>query len=343
VSTAAPALPAVREDDPLRQTWQHFADFCRWEQAVGGPDPHMAVMGHVHREQSRRELLWAAGLYIGFYNVPTALAVGDRLTQATAADNPNTLGEWVDVWWPAFGFRRERRPIRTRAKLTRYLHEYARWMDWALTEEWWRASRGNPFVRYEEAWLSCQEVYGLGRYVALKLLEFLRRYAGAPIQLPDLRAKGGWSPREGLALLWPEDADRLTGDDSPRNLWTANDRATATWRAMPEYGLELDRYTLQVLLCDFKQCLVGRRQFPGRSQDSELVYQAKADEHFGADRRMLDARAELFPHEALGEISGWSGVREELGHVLAEHEYVWSDLLFDYHASKDDLAAPVAR
>lgn len=335
--------PHVAEGDPLRQTWQHFADFCRWEMAVGGPDPHMAVMGHLCQDELRLDKLWTGGLYIGFYNVPTALAVRAELSLADAADRPEELAAWVDEHWQGFAFRRERRPIRTPAKLTRYLHEYALWAREAQYEKWWSVSQGGtPFSRYETAWRSCQQVSGLGRYVALKLLEFLRRYVGAPIHLPDLRPKGGWSPREGLALLYPEDADRLTGGDEPRNLWTANDRATMTWYGLVHYGVELDRYTLQVLLCDFKQCAVGRRQFPGRSQDSELMYEAKVVDHWGPDDRMRRARAELFPHEALGELQGWEKVREELGHVLADHGYIWSDLLFDYRATTN-LAEPVLR
>jgi hypothetical protein len=143
-----------------------------------------------------------------------------------------------------------------------------------------------------------------------------------------------------LALLYPEDSEKLNGDDRPEHLALANARAEDAGRELAERGIELTRYNLQVLLCDFKQCYIGRRQFPGRSQDSELEYEAKIAPHWGPDPTMRNARKELFPKQALGELSGWTHVRQELGHVLRDFGYMWSDLLYDY-VKTVDLRHPV--
>jgi len=320
--------------------WDWFASFCYWEQAVGGPDPHMAVVGHLVQDSSQTDRLWAAGCYIGVYNVPTALELMRRLNPYIIAGSLVTTEDWVWENWKGLAFRRERRAVRSVPKLARFLHEYARWMLGCTHEHWWDATWGSATERYEYAWNSCQRVAGLGRYVALKLLEFLRRYLQAPIELPDLRPKGGWSPRAGLALLYPEDAEKLNGDDRPAHLTLANARAEAAWKELAERDIIVTRYNLQVLLCDFKQCYIGQRQFPGRSQDSELEYEAKIAPYWGSDGSMRQARRELFPSRALGELNGWTHVRKELGHVLRDFGYMWSDLLYDYRATTD-LGSPV--
>lgn len=324
--------------------WEHFADFVRWERAVGGPDPHMALVGKLSENEEWLERVWRAGCYIGVYNVPVAQALWQELSwKDVVAHSADALRDWLTENWEGIVTRRERRSVRTPAQLGRFLQEYAEWAYELHRRPWLDPGYASPAARYELAWDDCQRVYALGRYVALKLLEFLRRYCEAPLELPDLRARGGWSPRAGLALLFPSHSASLNGDDRLPNLRLADSLADETRLRLDwDYGLPLDRYNLQVLLCDFKQSLVGRRQYPGRSHDSELVYHAKVAGHWGLDRSMFDARLFLFPGVALGELQGWTDVREELGHVLSEHGYTWSDLLYDYALSRDDLAHPVA-
>lgn len=300
----------------------------------------MAVVGHISEFGTQTKKLWAAGCYIGVYNVPTALALMRNLDPYDVAASREATEHWVRENWKGLAFRRERRAVRSVPKLARFLHEYAQWMMTCTEESWWLKDYGSAEERYEMAWKSCQRVAGLGRYVALKLLEFLRRYVSAPIELPDLRPAGGWSPRAGLALLYPEDAEQLNGDDRRPHLALANARAEDAWRQLAERDIVLTRYNLQVLLCDFKQCYIGRRQFPGRSQDSELEYEAKIEPHWGKDGNMRAARQALFPHKALGELAGWTHVRKELGNVLRDCGYMWSDLLFSYRDTVD-LRHPV--
>ena len=320
--------------------WQKFAEFCHYEQLAGGPDPHMALVGEMSRGEPLEEIWWRAGCYIACYNAPTAEAIWKHWTAREVRMNPEGMRRWIRENWAGLGFRRERRAVRTPEKLGRYFVSYVGYMPLFKVHYHPEAKFVSPGDAYEMAWRDLQKVYGLGRYVALKILEFVTRYADAPIALPDIRAKGGWSPRRALALLFPEDAEALLGDDSPRNVAIAEDRALQVLERVEE---PLSMYNLQVLLRDYKQSAIGRRQYPGRSQDSEIFYGRKVEDAFPDIKlEMWDARKRLFPHWALGELNGWWEVRESLGDVLADHNYTWSDSLYDWHESKDNLAVPVS-
>lgn len=319
--------------------WKQFAEFARWERAVGGPDPHMGTAAHLVLTDPVHDRLWMAGCYVAVYNVPGALKLYERWGARISANDEPALVAWLRENWAGIPFRRERRAVRTPEKLARFLISYANWMrerPW----RWWRG--GDKVEQYEQAWWdSGAALYGYGRYAALKLLEFMRRYCDAPIELVGIRARGGWSPREGLMMLWPDVP--MIGVNSPTGDRTAEDYAAFTMlRLAEDYGEELDWYMLQVLLCDYKQSWYGR-QYPGRSLDSEIEHARKVMDHFGGDLRPFwEARQDLFPAVARGETRGWSRVRGELGHVLRDHGYTWSDLRFDYRATAD-LAQPVAQ
>jgi len=89
-------------------------------------------------------------------------------------------------------------------------------------------------------------------------------------------------------------------------------------------GLPLTMFETQVFLCDYKQAWKGR-QYPGRSQDSELEYASAIAPHWGEDDTMPLLRDRLFPRQVLGEWNGWSHVRKELGRVLPQAGFTWSD------------------
>lgn len=320
---------------------QFFREFCRYEKAAGGPDSHMATVGAMCAGLPAEQVAWRAGVYIAVYNVPTAEYIWDMRDRTEVLAAPGeALEGWLAARWPHIGFRRERKAVRSPAKLARCLRSYAEWVEDLPDRPWMQP--GDPVANYELAWQDAASIYGFGRYVNLKLLEFYTRYLAAPIELPDLRAEGGWSPREALALLYPNHAADLMGPDTPHNVALANRLAEVVRHNLWGSGLEVSRYEVQVLLCDYKQAYAGQRQYPGRSLDSELEYMEKLPSQQQADSQMWSARDRAFPRVALGERQGWRGVRKELGKVLRRHGYTWSDLRYDYGRTVD-LAQPVPR
>lgn len=298
-----------------------FADFCRLDKLSGGPDSHMTTI--VHMAKGTLDPAWLAGLYAAVYNVPMAWKLYDRFPTRGHAE---FVHPWLEDNWKSIVMRRERkRPVGSPTKLSECIQSYARWIDTPRTEG-----------SYEELWESVDRVKYFGRYAKMKILECLYRMGETAYPQPDARAKGGWSPREGLALLYPQQETLLKyGGDRPDVLRVVEALAVDANR-----NLKLTPYEFQVLICDYKQVAVTERQYPGRSVDSELSYHTKVGFE---DLTMFAARENLFPQWALGEKRGWPGVREELGTFFVKTGTMWSDSLFDYLASKDDVYHPVRK
>lgn len=326
------------------QHLQQFMEFVEFERAAGGPDPHMALAVEHVKDRPVAERWWMGGCYVGVYNFPTAARIHAEVPWETALEWDSS--EWLAFLtehWPGIATRRERRAVRSPEKLARYFAEYVEFAEAHLSwgDALWGASRDQ---NYEQLWAEANRVYALGRYAAIKLLEFLRRSVDAPLEQPDFRLDDGWSPVEGLKLLYDGHVVHQHRGWSPTIEW-AEEKAREVRQLAALRGFELSMFETQVFLCDYKQAWNGR-QYPGRSQDSELEYADAIAPHWGLDDTMEDLRERLFPSQVLGEANGWRHVRKELGKVLPEAGFTWTDFRFDYAAT---LAAgrsvfdPVAR
>jgi len=315
-----------------------FTQFVRHVEQAGGATPHMRMVAHAARFSAahRQEAAWMGGCYAAVYNYAAAEALWSHLSLASS---PEAIRSFVTTHWAHLPLRRERKAVNSPAKLSQCLISLT---DWVQHSPWlsWGAS-------YETAWESFQSIYGMGRYVSIRFLEFARLALDARVRMPDIRPAGATYPRQGLSLLYPS---------ASRNLWGSDDAATlqqinlvivpAELRRLAAEGLEVDPYTLQSLICEYKQSVLGGKQWPGKSLDSELVYWDKVygsgspfDPSLSA---MYAIRSMIFPSWALGEVDSKWKERKALGPVLRDHGYVWSDSLYSWHASRDDLADPVA-
>ncbi len=328
-------VQAIERESRLGSHWEQFPAFAGAEIASGGPDPHMAMIGYACQGLDREQTLWRIGMYGAVYNAPTAQVLWERYTpDSVLAKDPTDLTASLRADWEALSWRRERRAIRTPEKLERYLRSYAEWIG-----------RHNPpdWDSYGKGWSVVSEIYGVGRYMSMRLLELYSRYCGAPIALEDLRPRDAWSPRQALALLYPEHAAVLLGGDAADEIATVSDIAKDARERLRDQGLELSWYDLQTLLCDWKQAWSGGKRYPGWSHDAELVFWCVETPHMQDKMLLRRARLALFPHECLGEIQGWGGRREfQLGPCLRSYGLVWSDLHYDFLASTD-YADPVLR
>jgi len=332
-------IPMVNAIDTRH--WGYFANFCKLEIAAGGPDPHMVVCGHMSRKESWEERIWRGGVYVGVYNAPTAEQIWQQWPWERAKKEP--ISDWLVENWKGIATRRERRCVRAPVHMVEYFGGLVGWLNSYMDVSLGVIKRtGNlDDGAYEHLWERLGDIKYLGRYVRFKLLEYWRRYAELPLTMPDIRPRGGWSPRETLAMLYPQAEGYLNAaKDAPETLAVVNAIAeNARQQLGKRLDQEMDLYRLEVLLCDYRQAYEDMRQYPGRSQDSELDYLRKIQPYWGNAGNMLEARAEIFPHRVLGELNGWDGVRKELGTCLRDHHYLWSDLLYDYKRTTN-LACP---
>jgi hypothetical protein len=322
--------------------WKFLSEFARWECKAGGPDPHMVLSGEMSKHLPLEERLWRGGCYIAVYNSPYAEVLWrmwdwERIQKTKEAE----LFNWLTANFKRITMRRERRCVRRPDWMTEYLQGYARFV--VTLPELIDSLDGSPEENFELVWDAVLTVTRLGRYVAIKLLEYYRRYCGADVRHPDIRPAGGISPREMLGYLWPDYPQVAEHDDSPEVLALVNKLVCITQkRLLDEFGVDLDMFQLQVMLCDYKQSWKGLRQYPGRSIDSEMVYALKMEQEWNTTSEIWPIRKRLFPHEHLGELQGWDVVRKDVAEVLGTQGYTWTDLKYDYKATKD-LSNPVKR
>lgn len=321
--------------------WKFFAEFCGWEMKSGGPDPQLAMVNGLQQGKSQAQRLWGLGCYIAVYNVAYAEALWrEWLWGEVKLATRKQLLPHLKEHWSKVTTRVERRCVRRPDWMCEFLLGY-RLFVWDYAQLQKECKSLTPTAAYEHAWDRALQVPRLGRYVALKLLEYLKRYEGLPVQAPDIRPKGGWSPRRTLATLW-EDPEVAVENDRPEVLALVNDYCTETLRRLAgDFGLDLDLFQLQVMLCEYRESWEGERQYPGRSLDSELKYAYKAEHDWGHKSGIWAVRKKLFPHEHLGELQGWDGPREYPAQALAHHKFTWTDLKYDYHEIKK--LAPVTK
>ncbi len=327
------------------EQWKIFGEFIQKKLDVGEPSPHLKIVGHLSRDLPIQERIWRAGCYAVPYSIITAEVLWTEWPLARARRDLKGLEEWIYDNWKNIHTRTERRCVRTPAKFSECLLGYNRWMVEDLPDVL-DTIKGMPNeAAYDYLWDSIHTVKYLGRYINIRILDLYYRYCEVDAHLYDIRSIGGWSPKKMLALLYPLHTDSLLLKGKSSDDW-ANELATESLSVyQDEYGLEIDFYIYAAMLCEYRVAYEGSHQYPGRTHDQEIEYFNKKGKPWvdqGFEFKMFEARKELFPHECLGELSGWSGIRDELSRSMRENGYVWSDVDFDY-GKTTDFANPVRR
>src|SRR3990167_11526760 len=129
--------------------WRHFAEFCRWELAAGGPDPQIPLVGEMSVGCSLAERRWRGGCYIAVYNVPFAEVLWtewpwDRIDRESAALLP-----WLREHWTQIVTRVERRCVRRPEWMAEFLCGFSAAL---LALPALLADRQTAEQRYEQLW-----------------------------------------------------------------------------------------------------------------------------------------------------------------------------------------------
>jgi hypothetical protein len=312
----------------------HLAEFIRAVELSGGTTPHVAMtVESMSRLDDPLEKLWFAGCYALAYNWPTA----ERLFLEWRPEqvNPVDFEMWLEEHWAGVPLRKERKAIFRKPYFARSASTYVAFIR--EFEDWdqWPTSYSEAFNHFNAS------VFGMGRYIAIRWLEVMRRAFPDRCRdwvMPDIHADGGEHPRKALALIYPEDAPALLGGNGREALRVTDrvvDRLLLDLRL--SYNMDPSYYTLQSLLCEYKQSALGKKQYPGKSIDTEMDYAMRVAAHWQdrGDSEFTDVRRACFQDWSLGEVSGWVGVRPELGAVLVDYGYTWSDAIYDYSRTVD--------
>lgn len=290
---------------------QIFVDFSRAELASGGPDPQVALTGTAlaRTDLPPQERAIRCGLFVA----PYACGSGALLWYLREAGYPpEHWAAFIAQNKDGFPIRRERRSVwgDDRVKLMRCVES---WIDWCAGPAW------EVFDKpYTEVYASIgKHCAYFGRYATMKVIETMW-YAHVVVNpQSSIVPRDAKYPRKMLALMFPEHAEQLnakTNDVDTLTLANALAAEAAGW-----IGHLVSWFQLETLLCNSRQSLDGK--YAGRSHDRELAHWRRANGHFvtqGIDLRSVfpfyRLRAELFPHEYLGERGEppWWASREEL-------------------------------
>ena len=142
---------------------------------------------------------------------------------------------------------------------------------------------------------------GNGRYFAYKYAELSQKAVGLPLQAPDAGHRHSSGPRKGLAFLYPGlPRGNRAGDIQVLDGLTS--------QLQGEIG-EPDVAILETTLCAFSSLLngddyIGRYidRMLGEVSDPRVTLPPEVREAF------FQARRDLFPREALGELHGRAGI-----------------------------------
>lgn len=332
----------IQTDHPAAWHVEKFVEFAERKADLGEPSPHMTLVGWLSRDVGLGERLWRAGCYLNPYSVLSAEAIWREFSFERIRKEPEKFGPWLRANWDGIHTRQERRCVRTPAKFITAMLGYAEWLADAAPGLA-KARIADPIERYDVWWKSATSVPYFGRYITIRLLEFFNRYGHMGTELYDIRSIDGWSPIRALMLLRPDATDELlTGKAGP-----VDRVAREVVRDLRAGGLMIGFYGFAALLCEYRVAIEKSHQYPGWTIDQELEFDhGKHAEYWrsrGQESGLMQARRALFPKEVLGELHGWTGRRYDLAACLRDRGYVWSDMVYDYAASKDHLDSPVAR
>lgn len=338
--------PAGLDERPAAWHHEKFVEFVQFKREVGEPSPHLAIVGHLSNGQPRQTIAWYLGCYGATYCLPSAQMFWQHWTWSEVVAHPDRFKAWLTQHWKGIITRTERRCVRTPDKMARCLTEYARWVAQefpALPTDPCASQQINSPESYDVVWESVTQVPFIGRYIAIRMIEGLRRFCDVPASLYDVRSIGGWSPRKAMVYLYRDEP--LLLEDTPDGA-AATDRLARDLLARVQGRVPTaDFYVVAAMLCEYRVAFENQRQYPGRTLDQKFALYAKAKAYWGdtLDSAIWDARRAVFPHRVLGELNGWNEIRRGPEMALRTHGYNWSDVRYNFVQTLEagSWAAPV--
>lgn len=313
---------------------EKFAEFVYQKSLVGEPSPHMNLVVELSRNAEPSEQLWRIGCYCVPYSAFTGEVLWSHWPRARAEAEPEALLPWLREHWEGIQIRRPRRCVRTPEKFARSLLSYLDWSGGHFLEANAVLKGAENREYYDGLWQASEKVDFFGRYISIRMLEVMRRLDFFSAQIYDIRAIGGWSPVRALCLFYPERTEHLLGGDAA----LADETSLELMGLLKSQRIPVGFYELAACLCEYRVAYEDKNDYPSHQQDEELGYVTKFGPYWkakGFEGQLLDVRSKLYPHAALGELQGWTGVRKECGAALRVHGYNWSDLEYDYVATTD--------
>lgn len=284
-----------------------FVDFCKFATAhvaTGDVDPMYPVLAAAYAAEGldRETALWRTLLYITWYHIGSADAAWTLLPSPlkaipTSVRVPRVTGI-------------ERRGFRGNTKcydmldalLSIVFRKYGSLDAWVSSgeERGWRGVRD-----------SIEAVPYCGPWASYKWADLMKHVHGYNIVADDIGVGGGSAtagPIPGMVRLTGETWQRCAQDTALQNELLGLCRSSGVMFS----GLE----QMETSLCDFNSLCKGH-YYVGHDIDMQQVQLQ------GCRSSLLAARPKVFPHNVLGELNGWVGLRPNLSVCYRDKGLVW--------------------
>lgn len=306
----------------------------------------------ITRGKSIEDVIWFSCLYAAYYNIPSAIATWKEWPWEAAVKDSDLIEDWLRINWAGLSTRTERRAVRTVKNMAECIRSLVSWARVDVPR--YLSIQQNTPDDYDRVWQETDAALRfMGRYIIIRLLESLHRFAGLKPKLYDIRSIGGWSPKRALGLLYPEQLELLLSPDTKENVIKVDNLAReAINRFRDEYEVSMSEYVFAAMLCEYRVAYENRKQYIGWTIDQEPAYWYKIKDFwsknrgekfvFDVEETFFSARFELFPEVCLGELHGWNDTRVEPRKVLRNYGYNWIDTEYDFNKTTD-FSNPVRR
>lgn len=284
-------------------------------------DPAKPVLQRLVKElrMSIDQRLWLAWLYGSCYCVATAFYIFTQFPTLNAA-----LAVDIDAWWKEHRakvlFESDRRWVRSRNQFPDMVRSYAAFCRGGQYAAFMRLMKDSPQKSYDAIYAACGKgLYQFGRFSLFTYLEALYNVTCFPITPTGLDLREALSCLNGLCYLLGKDswvhhaahAEKLTYKQYEWLQAKLAELYAYLLRKHPD--IPTTYWNLETSLCAYKKLFFCTR-YVGYYIDRQMVeiqkLQAAAPDE--ADWNLLwRIRREHFNPRALGEISGWNGIRHE--------------------------------
>jgi len=274
-----------------------FIRFAIEHKESGDIDPVYPVLYHVQRMRAmtREQAIWHTLLYLTWYHLGSAELVICVNRDAVLFPSLRALPTGV-----------ERRGFRGMGGAERAA-EFLNWMiqNRKPFSQWLEeVTAPGGMAGWEALYRDVQTFPHCGSWAAFKWCDLSRNVLGCSITSPDIGLGGGGKcagPVPGLSLLtgrpWGECAKSRALQEEFYNYCL---RCEVPWEGWEE---------METALCDFNS-LVHGRYYVGHDIDKQM------EDLSACPRVYWEARRFAFPRSYLGEVMGWSGVRNKLKGTL---------------------------
>ena len=157
----------------------------------------------------------------------------------------------------------------------------------------------------QQSWINMinplETIFGNGRWASYRTVEMVGAVCDLPVEAPDMGHAHSTGPRKGLAYLY----ENLPAGNKTQDIRTLDAISHDLIQKMSTRGVVASLQDTETSLCGFKSMMNGD-YYVGEDLDAMLAEILKQPN--GLTEIAFQARKNVYPHNYLGELNGWTGI-----------------------------------